>query len=129
MFIFDNTRDVEKQKSQIQYQKSIIDYEKLKDTIKLELEKSLLDLKSKEKILKEKEEALSLANDIYQQSQLMYKNHLIPMTNLLEQEAMLRNTQALLIVAKYEESLSLAKINLIVGNNFIENSTILKGTK
>jgi outer membrane protein TolC len=127
--IFDNTRDVEKQKSQIQYQKSIIDYEKLKDTIKLELEKSLLDLKSKEKILKEKVEALSLANDIYKQSQLMYKNHLIPMTNLLAQEAMLRNTQAQLIVAKYEESLSLAKISLIIGNDFIENSIILKGTK
>jgi outer membrane protein TolC len=127
--IFDNTRDIEKQKSQIQYQKSIIDYEKLKDKIKLELEKSLLDLKSKKKILKEKEETLSLANDIYQQSQLMYKNHLIAMTNLLEQEAKLRNTQAQLIIARYQESLSLAKISLIVGNDFIENSTILKGTK
>lgn len=127
--IFDNTRDIEKQKNQIEYQKSLFDYEKLKDAIKLELEKSLLDLKSKEKILKEKEETLILANDIYKQSQLMYKNHLIPMTDLLAQEASLQNTQAQLIVAKYEKSLALAKINLISGNDFIENNTILKVIK
>jgi len=127
--IFDNTRDVERQKSQIEYQKSLLNYEKLKDAIKLNLEKALLDLKSKEKILKEKEVTLILANDIYKQSQLLYKNHLIPMTDLLEQEAKFRNTQAQLIVAKYEESLSLAKINLISGNNFIENNITLKVIK
>ncbi len=127
--IFDNTRDIEKQKSQIDYKKSLLNYEKIQDAIKLELEKSLLDLKSKEKILKEKKETLILANDIYRQSQLMYKNHLIAMTELLIQEASLRNTQAQLILAKYEKSLSLAKINLISGNSFIEDNTTLKVIK
>lgn len=127
--IFDNTRDIEKQKSQIEYKKSLFDYEKLQEAIKLELEKSLLDLKSKEKILKEKEETLSLSNDIYKQSQLMYKNHLIAMPELLAQEANLSNTQAQLIVAKYEKSLALAKINLISGNSFIEDNKILKAVK
>ena len=56
----------------------------------------------------------------------MYKNHLIAMTELLAQEASLRNTQAQLIVAKYEKSLSLAKINLISGNSFTEKNTNLK---
>jgi len=124
--IFDNTRDTDVQKSQIEYKKSLLDYEKLQEAIKLELKKSLLDLKSKEKILKEKKETLVLANDIYKQSQLMYKNHLIAMTDLLAQEASLRNTQAELILAKYEKSLALAKINLISGNSFVENNTILK---
>jgi outer membrane protein TolC len=127
--IFDNTRNIQKEKTQIEYQKSLIDYKKLKEVIKLELKKSLFTLSSKEKILKEKEESLILANDIYKQSKLMYKNHLIPMTNLLEQEANLQNTQAHLILAKYEKSLSLAKINLIIGNDFIKNSTISKGIK
>ncbi|MBU3013613.1 TolC family protein [Poseidonibacter lekithochrous] len=127
--IFDNTRDIEKQKSQIEYKKSLLDYEKLQEAIKLELKKSLLDLNSKEKILKEKKETLVLANDIYKQSQLMYKNHLIAMTDLLAQEASLRNIQAELIVAKYEKSLALAKINLISGNSFVENNTILKVIK
>ena len=124
--IFDNTRDTDVQKSQIEYKKSLLDYEKLQEAIKLELKKFLLDLKSKEKILKEKKETLILVNDIYKQSQLMYKNHLIAMTDLLAQEASLRNTQAELILAKYEKSLALAKINLISGNSFVENNTILK---
>lgn len=127
--IFDNTRNIEKQKSQIEYKKSLLDYEKLQEAIKLELKKSLLDLNSKEKILKEKKETLVLVNDIYKQSQLMYKNHLIAMTDLLAKEASLRNTQAELIVAKYEKSLALAKINLISGNSFVENNTILKVIK
>jgi len=127
--IFDKTRDIEKQKSQIEYKKSLLDYEKLQEAIKLELKKSLLDLNSKEKILKEKKETLVLANDIYKQSQLMYKNHLIAIIDLLAQEASLRNTQAELIVAKYEKSLALAKINLISGNSFVKNNTTLKVIK
>ena len=127
--IFDNTRDVDMQKSQIQYKKSLFDYEKLKDAIKLQLQKALLDLEIKEKILKEREETLVLANDIYKQSQLMYKNHLIAMTDLLQQEANLRNTKTQLIAAKYEKSLALAKINLISGNSFLSNNTILKVIK
>ena len=59
----------------------------------------------------------------------MYKNHLIAMTDLLMQEANLRDTQAKLIVAKYEKSLALAKINLISGKSFIESNTILKVIK
>jgi len=79
--------------------------------------------------LKEKKETLVLANDIYKQSQLMYKNHLIAIIDLLAQEASLRNTQAELIVAKYEKSLALAKINLISGNNFVKNNSTLKVIK
>ena len=127
--IFDNTRNVEKEKSKIQYQQSALNYEKLKDFTKLELKKALLELKSKEKILKEKKEALVLSNEIYKQSQLMYKNRLIAMTNLLDQEANLRNNEAQLILAKYEESLANANITLIIGNPFIQSSIITKGTK
>lgn len=116
--LFDNTRDIKKQKSKVSYQKTSLDLEKLKDAIKLELEKSILDLKSKKRILKEKNEAKNLAQEVFDQSTLMYKNQLIPMTNLLEQEANLRKNEAELIVAKYENSLAQAKLALVLGENF-----------
>lgn len=116
--LFDNTRNIKKQKSKVAFQKTSLDLEKLKDGIKLELEKASLDLKSKEKILKEKREAKNLAQEVFDQSTLMYKNQLIPMTNLLEQEANLRKNEAELIVAKYENSLAQAKLALVLGENF-----------
>ena len=62
--LFDNTRSIEKQKSQIEYQKASLNQEKLKDAIKLELKKAMLNLETKEKVLEEKIEAKTLANDI-----------------------------------------------------------------
>lgn len=115
--LFDNTRDIEKQKSKIEYAKASLNSEKLKDAIKLELEKTTLNLETKEKILKEKIEAKNLANDILEQSKLLYQNHLISMTTLLSQEANFRKNEALLIDARYEKSLALAKINLALGKN------------
>jgi outer membrane protein TolC len=127
--LFDNTRNINYEKSKIQYQKATLNYEKLKDYIKLQIEKSTLDANAKQKVLKEKNEALNLANDVYSQAQLLYKNQLISMTNLLEQEANLRNNEALLILAKYEYSLSLANQYLVLGNTFKTNETILKVIK
>ena len=115
--LFDNTRDIEKQKSKIEYAKASLNSEKLKDAIKLELQKTVLNLQTKEKILKEKIEAKNLAFDILEQSKLLYKNHLISMTTLLSQEANFRKNEALLIEARYEKSLALAKINLALGKN------------
>lgn len=115
--LFDNTRDIEKQKSKIEYARASLNSEKLKDAIKLELEKTTLNLETKEKILKEKIEAKNLAADVLEQSKLLYKNHLISMTTLLSQEANFRKNEALLIDARYEKSLALAKINLALGKN------------
>lgn len=124
--LFDGTRSIEKQKSKIAYQKAALNYEKLKDAVKLQLEKALLDLSSKEKILKEKQEAKKLAQEVFDQSTLMYKNQLIAMTNLLEQEANLRKNEADLIVAKYKRSLALAKVATVLGIDF-SNTKYNKG--
>ncbi len=115
--LFDDTRDIEKQKSKIEYAKASLNKEKLKDAIKLELKKTTLNLETKEKILKEKMEAKNLANEVLEQSKLLYQNHLISMTTLLSQEANYRKQEALLIEARYEKSLALAKINLALGKN------------
>lgn len=115
--LFDNTRNIEKQKSKIEYAKASLNKEKLKDAIKLELKKTTLNLETKEKILKEKMEAKNLANEVLEQSKLLYQNHLISMTTLLSQEANYRKQEALLIEARYEKSLALAKINIALGKN------------
>ena len=120
--LFDNTRNIEKQKNQIEYQKANLNQEKLKDAIKLELKKALLNLETKEKILEEKAEAKTLANDILEQAKLQYKNRLISMTTLLQQEANFRKNEALLIQAKYEKSLALASLNLVLGKNINEEN-------
>ena len=85
--LFDNTRSIEKQKNKIEYQKASLNEEKLKDAIKLELKKAILNLETKEKVLAQKIEAKDLANDILNQAKLQYKNQLISMTTLLQQEA------------------------------------------
>ena len=120
--LFDNTRDIEKQKSKIQYAKSNLNAEKLKDAIKLELKKAILNLETKEAILKEKIEAKNLANEVLEQTKLQYQNRLISMTSLLLQEANFRKNEALLLQARYEKSLALAKINLILGQNIKEEN-------
>lgn len=118
--LFDNTRTYQKEKSKIELSKAITDFEKLNDGIKLEFEKATLELKAKEKVLKEKTLAKDLAQDILEQSKLMYKNQLISMTNLLEQEANLRKNEADLILAQYEKTLAHAKLYQVLGKNFYE---------
>ncbi|MCG3657796.1 TolC family protein [Aliarcobacter butzleri] len=115
--LFDSSRSAYLEKSKIEHLKSTLDYEKLKDSIKLELEKAILDYKAKQEILKEKIEAKNLAFEVLNQANLQYKNRLISMTTLLSQEANFRKSESMLINAKYENSLVLAKLNLVLGQN------------
>jgi outer membrane protein TolC len=81
-----------------------------------------LDLETKENVLAEKIEARNLASEVLEQAKLQYKNRLISMTILLQQEANYRKYEALLINAKYEKSLALAKVNLVLGKNLKEEN-------
>ena len=115
--LFNNTRDKDLQKSQIELNKTILNLNQLKDGIKLEVEKAALTLNAKNKIFKEKEEAKELAFEVLEQSKLMYKNQLTSMTDLLKQEASFRENEASLIMAKYEKSLAQARLNLVTGQS------------
>lgn len=115
--LFDNSRTKDLEKSKIEFTKSNLNLNELKNAIRLEVEKSLLNLRAKEKISKEKTEAKELAYEILEQSKLLYKNQLIPMTELLKQEASYRENEASLIMAKYEKSLAQARLNLVLGKN------------
>ncbi|WP_404317770.1 TolC family protein [Malaciobacter canalis] len=116
--LFDNTRDVNYQKNRIIHHKASINYEKQKDYVKLELSNALENLKSKKVIQKEKEHFLNLTSLIFKQSEKMYKNHLISMTNLLEQKAKYEQAKIEFIQAKFAKALAIANIAKIININF-----------
>jgi outer membrane protein TolC len=116
--LFDNTRDVNYQKNRIIYHKASINYEKQKDYVRLELSNALENLKSKKVIQKEKEHFLNLTSLIFKQSEKMYKNHLISMTNLLEQKAKYEQAKIEFIQAKFAKALAIANIAKIININF-----------
>ena len=115
--LFDGTRSANLEKSRLEYLKAKLDFEKLQDGIKLEVQKAILDYKAKQEILKEKILASELASSVLNQAKLQYKNRLISMTTLLSQETNYRNSQTMLLNAKYENSLALARLNLVLGQN------------
>jgi len=105
------------QKAKIQYNQIMNNFEYMKDGIKLEIEKNILTLKSKEKVLKQKIKAQKLSDEVLEQSSQMYKNHLINMSNLLMQQANQQKASAQTIMAKYEKSLAAAKLKISLGEN------------
>ena len=115
--LFNNSRAKDLQKSKIELNKTNLNLNQLKDNIKLEIEKAILNLNAKNKIFKEKKETKELAYEVLKQSKLMYKNQLISMTELLKQEASFRENEASLIMAKYEKSLAQARVKLVSGQS------------
>ena len=89
----------------------------MKDGIKLEVEKNLLNLKAKEKIFNQKIKANNLSDEVLEQSQELYKNHLINMSNLLLQQANQQKANAEMILAKYEKSLAAGILKISLGEN------------
>ncbi len=115
--IYDGTRGALVEKARLEELKAKLDYEKLKDGIKLELEKAILDYKAKQAVLKEKTQAKELASEVLNQAKLQYKNRLISMTTLLTQETNFQQSQTMLLNAIYDNSLALANLNLVLGKN------------
>lgn len=106
-----------KEKAKIDYQKIKYYYEYMKDGIKLEVEKNILTLEAKEKILKQKIKANNLSDEVLEQSQELYKNHLINMSNLLLQQANQQKANAEMILAKYEKSLAAGILKVSLGES------------
>ena len=103
------------QKAKIEFKKTLAHFEYMEDGIKLEVEKNLLTLESKSKILVQKKKAQNLSDEVLVQSQEMYKNHLINMSNLLMQQANQQKASAETIMAKYEESLAAGVLKVSLG--------------
>ncbi|PIF04472.1 MAG: transporter [Arcobacter sp.] len=106
-----------KEKAKIEYQKTRYYYEYMKDGIKLEVERNILNLASKSKILNQKIKANHLSDEVLEQSQELYKNHLINMSNLLMQQANQQKANAQMILAKYEKSLAAGQLKISLGES------------
>lgn len=106
-----------KEKAKIAYKKMKYYSAYMSDGIKLEVEENILTLESKEKILNHKIKANDLSNEVLEQSQELYKNHLINMSNLLMQQANQQKANAQMILAKYEKSLSAGKLKVSLGES------------
>ncbi len=105
------------QKTKIQHRKVKYYLEYMKDGIKLEVEKNLLTLQSKTKILNQKKKALNLSDEVLVQSSEMYKNHLIKMSDLLMQQANKQKANAQTIMAKYDETLAAGVLKISLGQS------------
>jgi len=106
-----------KEKAKIEYKKIKYYYEYMKDGIKLEVEKNILTLDAKQKILNQKIKANNLSDEVLEQSQELYKNHLINMSNLLLQQANQQKANAEMILAKYEKSLAAGRLKVSLGES------------
>ncbi|MCK5293190.1 MAG: TolC family protein, partial [Arcobacteraceae bacterium] len=106
-----------KQRAKINYNKTKIYFNQMKDGINLEIEKNLLTLLTKQEIYKEKQKAIILAKKILKKSEIMYKNSLINMSNLLSQQALLQKARAEMIMAKFDVSIATAKLKISCGES------------
>jgi len=105
------------QKAKIEYKKTQYYYDYMKDGINLEVEKNILTLNAKKKILDQKIKANTLSSEVLEQSQALYKNHLINMSNLLLQQANQQKANAEEILAKYEASMAAGKLKVSLGES------------
>jgi outer membrane protein TolC len=114
--LFDgDINSIKEQKARIAYNKTKHYLEYMKDGIALEVEKNSLMLQTKRKILVQKIKAQNLSNEVLAQSEEMYKNHLINMSDLLMQQANQQQANAQTIMAKYEETLASATLKISLG--------------
>lgn len=112
---------IKKEKAKVDYLKNSFLLEYMKDNIKLEIMNNLLDLNAKDKIYKQKIMAENLSKDILYKSIEMYKNQLINMNNLLQQQANEQQARAETIFTKYEKNISSAKLKISLGQSLKEN--------
>ena len=105
------------QKAKLQYKQAIDYFEYMKDGILLEVEKSYYTMKSKNKILLQKQKAQKLAAEVLEQSRQMYENQLINMNELLTQQANEQKANAEAILAKYDAVLANATLKISLGKD------------
>jgi outer membrane protein TolC len=96
----------------------------MRNGIKLQVQKAILTLKTKKSVLKQKEKASNMEDEILEQSNEMYKNQLLKMSDLLMQEAKTRKAKAEAIMAKYEVTIAAAKLKLALGETILDDNKI-----
>ncbi|NWF65914.1 MAG: TolC family protein [Campylobacterales bacterium] len=101
--------------AKISHKQATLQRENLESFIKFEVEKNFRDLEAKKEILVEKIKSKELAEEILEKHQLMYKNSIINMTELLLKEADAQKARAEYIEAKYDEMIANANLAISLG--------------
>ena len=110
-------------KAKLDYLKTSHYLQYMKDGIKLQIEKATLTLQTKQSVLKEKMKASNMENEVLEQSNEMYKNQLLKMSDLLMQQAKAQKARAEVIMAKYEATIAAAKLKLALGKKVYNNNS------
>lgn len=110
-----------KEKAKIDFQKASLYNAYMTDGVKLQVEKCILALQTKQDIVKQKEKSVSLATQVLNKTEELYKNKLTTMTNLLLQQANLQKVRAEYVMAVYDESLAMAELKIALGESLGEN--------
>ena len=105
------------EKAKIEYAKMNHYTAMMEDGIKLQVEKAYLNLKTKNAILEQKQKAQNLAFSVLEKSEELYKNQLIKMNDLLLEQANAQKAEAETIMAKYEQTIAVAELQLATGNS------------
>jgi len=116
-------------KAKLEYIKTNHYLQHMRNGIKLEVQKAKLTLITKKSVLKEKLNASNMENEILEQSNEMYKNQLLKMSDLLMQEAKSQKAKAQAIMAKYEVTIAAAKLKLALGETILEDNEINNTSK
>ena len=105
------------EKAKIEYAKMNHYTSMMEDGIKLQVEKAYLNLKTKNALLTQKQKAQELAFSVLEKSEQMYKNQLIKMNDLLLEQANAQKAEAETIMAKYNQTIAVAELQLATGNS------------
>jgi len=111
---------VKKEKAQLDYLKTKTYQDLMKNGIRLEVEKSFLEFKTKEQTLKEKIETGKMSEEILDETVEIYKNNLGFRTNmmyLLMSLQSMMTAQADAIMSEYEKSIAAAELHLALGKS------------
>jgi len=108
-------------KAKLDYIKTNYYLQHMKNGIKLQVEKAILTLKTKQSVLKEKIKASNMENEVVEQSNEMYKNQLLKMSDLLMQQAKAQKARAEVIMAKYEATIAAAQLKLALGSEIFDS--------
>ena len=119
--IFDGgLNKIKKERAQLDYLKTKNYHEMMQDGIHLQVEKSFLELQTKEKTLSEKIETGRMSEEILEETVEIYKNNLNFRTNmmyLLMGLQSMMTAQADVIMSEYEKTIAAAELQLSLGRS------------
>jgi outer membrane protein TolC len=119
--IFDGYRtSIANQRAKIEYQKVKHYQDYMKDGISLEVKKYFVQIKTQEKVLKEKQKVAVMADEIMTEMEELYSNNLRFRTNmmyLLMQLGNMVQAKADVIMSTYDKSFAEANLKLALGKS------------